>query len=176
MKIIQTSNFLKKQAQFGGSLPGDTGLPPGVTNQMIDKQFGEEISSDYSKQSGEYEIKVDWGQLTQDLINASHQDRQGNMIAYDIRGLPQQGIGDIIIYYEYDAEVLGEDVTISDIRLLDIKTLMGGQYQPLTVSEPATKEGIFDGFQDEIAEQEKMIIREQDAGSRDYGPDTRDEY
>ena len=124
MKIIQTKNFLKKQAQFGGSLPGDPSLPPGVTNQMIDEQFGGEESTDYSTQSGEFETKVDWGKETTDLINAG----------YDVRGLPQQGVGDIIAYYTYDAEVFGEDVEIQNLRVSDIKILMGGQYQPLTVS------------------------------------------
>lgn len=173
MKIIQTKSFLKKQAQFN-SLPGDTGLPPGVSNQMIDKQFGAGEPTDYRNQTGEYETKVDWGQLTQDLLNASSTDGQGNIVAYDVGGLPQRGIGNIVVYYTYDAEEFGGDITISNIRLLDIKTLMGGQYQPLTVSEPATKEGIFDGFQDEIVEQEKRIIKEVSQG-QPWEPDRTEE-
>ena len=155
MKTIQTSSFLKKQAQYR-----DFNLPPGVTDQMIGEQFSGKEPKSYFKQSGEYETKVDWGQLTQDLLNASYTNRQGDVVAYDVGGLPQRGLGDVVVYYEYDAEVFGEDVTISNIRLLDIKTLMEGQYRPLTVSEPSTKEGIFDGFQDEIVEQEKRIIKE----------------
>jgi len=166
MKIIQTKNFLKKQAQFGRDLPGDPGLPPGVTNQMIDERFGgKEDYRNYTKQSGEFETKVDWGKETTELINAG----------YDVRGLPQQGPGDIIAYYEYDAEVLGEEVQISNLRVLDIKVLMGGQYQPLTVSEPETKEGIFEGLQEQIAEQEKIIIKEQSDAEQDYGPDRTEE-
>lgn len=149
MKIIQTSNFLKKQAQFG-SLPGDPSLPPGVTNQMIDKQFGSEEPKNYSEQSGEYETQVDWEILTRELVNAS----------YDVGSLPYFGRGELSFYYEYDAEVSNGEVTILDIRLLDIKTLMDKQYQPLTVSEPETKEAIFSGYKDEIVAQEKEIIRE----------------
>ena len=155
MKIIQTDSFLKKQAQFNRDLPGDPSLPPGVTNQMISERFDGGDSTDYTKQSGEHAFKIDWGKETTELINAS----------YDVRGLPQQGLGDIIIYYEYDAEVIGEDIQIKNLRLLDIKVLMVNQYQPLTVSDFSTKEGIFEGYKDEIAEQEKIIIKEQHQGN-----------
>jgi len=145
MKIIQSKNFLKKQAQFQ-----DFNLPPGTTDQMIDKQFGSDELKDYTNQSGEYETKVDWTELTRELVNTG----------YDVGGLPYFGTGDIVVYYKYDAEVNGRDVIIGDIKLLDIKVLVGRQYQPLTVSEPATKEGIFSGFKDDIVEQEKRIIEE----------------
>ena len=39
MKEIRTIDYVNKQAQFG-NLPGDPGLPPGVTNRMINEQFG----------------------------------------------------------------------------------------------------------------------------------------
>lgn len=162
MKIIKTSNFLKKQAQFNNNLPGDPGLPPGVTDQMISEQFDGPESSDYSNQSGEFSTNVDWTRETTDLINTG----------YDVQGLPQQGVGNIIIYYEYNAEILGEEVRINDLKMLDIKVQMGSQYQALTVSSPETKQGIFEGLQDEIVRQEKDIITEQHEGGRDYGPDT----
>jgi hypothetical protein len=149
MKIIKTDNFLKKEAQFNG-MPGDPGLPPGVTNRMIDEQFGDGGSEEYTKQSGEHEFQVDWATETTELINAG----------YDVQGLPQQGIGNLVIYYEYDADVYGEEVTINNLRLLDMKVWQGNQYQPLTVSDPSTKEGIFEGFQDKIVEQEKIIVEE----------------
>ena len=149
MKIINTSNFLKKEAQ--SRLPGDPGLPPGVTNYMIDKQFEEPEISDYSKQSGEYEARIDWNKEINELVNAG----------YDVRGLPQQGIGHIKVYYQYDAEVFNEEININNLKLLDIKTFMGGKYQSLTVSEPSTKEGIFEGLENEIVQQEKLIITEQ---------------
>lgn len=163
MKIIQTSSFLKKQAQFN-NLPGDIGLPPGTTNQMIDRQFGGNDVSNFTKQSGELETKVDWAALTSELINVGH----------DVMGLPQQGLGDIIIFYGYDAETLGSEIKINNLRMLDIKVLMGGRYQALTVSEPSTKEGIFEGFQDEIVQQEKMVIAEQSKGQHN-GTDTKEE-
>ena len=165
MKIVKTDNYLKKQAGYG-DLPGDPGLPPGVTNQIIDNQFeGVDDGTDYSKQSGQYESKVNWAKEVSELINAG----------YDVRGLPQQGEGNIIVYYEYDAEVVNSQVSIQNLRLLDIKTLSGGQYQGLTVSEPSTKEGIFEGLQDSIASQEQMIITEQNEGAFGQGPDTREE-
>lgn len=164
MKIIETSNFLKKQAQFN-DLPGDPSLPPGVTNQMISEQFDGGDTADYTKQFGEHEFKIDWAAETTKLINAG----------YDVQGLPQQGLGDIIVYYEYDAEVFGNEVQINNLRLSDIKVWDGQAFQVLTVSEPKTKEGIFDGLQEEIVQQEKNIIKESHIGSQDYGPDTRDE-
>ena len=164
MKVIKTANFLKKQAQYG-DLPGDPGLPPGVTNQMIDKQFGDNEPTNYSKQAGELETKIDWTRTTTELITAG----------YDVRGLPQTGMGDIQIYYQYNADVSGSEVQIKDLRVLDIKVWMGGQYQPLTTSSLNIKEGIFEGFQDEIALQEQQVIQEQHEGSIDYGPDTSEE-
>lgn len=161
MKIIKTANYIKKQAQYG-DLPGDPSLPPGVSNRMIDEQFGVDDSTDYSKQAGEYEAKINWTETTTNLINAG----------YDVRGLPQTGAGDIIMYYEYDAVVDGPNVAIQNLRVLDIKVWMGGQYQPLTVSEPSVKEGIFEGYKDEIAQQEQSVIKEQHEGSINYRPDT----
>jgi len=164
MKIIQTDSYLKKQAQFN-DLPGDPSLPPGVTNRMIEQHSEGGDVSDLSKQSGDYEKKVNWAEETRNLINAG----------YDVMGLPQQGLGEIIAYYEYDAEIYGSEVTISNIRLLDIKVLRGNQYQGLTVSDHRTKEGLFDGMKDEIAEREKTVIQEQQLGQDVTGPDTREE-
>jgi hypothetical protein len=164
MKIVKTNRFLKKQAAFG-DLPGDPGLPPGVTNQMIDQSAGIDDGTDYSKQSGQFEAKIDWQKEVTELINAG----------YDVRGLPQQGEGNLIVYYEYDADVINGQVGIQNLRLLDMKTFVGGQYQELTVSEPSTKEGIFEGLQDSIASQEQIIIREQNEGALGQGPDTREE-
>ncbi len=145
MKIIQTLNFLKKQAQFR-----DFNLPPGVTDQMVDEQFGGKQPADYSKQSGEFETEINWQEVTSELMSSG----------IETRGLPRFGRGDIVAYYEYDAEVNGEEVSINDIRLLDIKTLMGDRYQSITVPNPDTKQRIFDGLKVEIAEQEKRVIRE----------------
>lgn len=160
MKIIQTNRFLKKQAQFA-----DANLPPGVTDQMIDEQGRGEEAQTLQNQSGEYEAKIDWGKETNDLINAG----------YDVQGLPQNGLGDIKVYYTYNAEVYGGDVQINNLTLSDIMTFMGQKYQPLTVSEPSTKNGLFEGLQDEIAEQEKRIIREQSQSGVNYGPDRTEE-
>jgi len=163
MKIIKTKDYLKKESQY--SLPGDPNLPTGVTEEMIGDRFGEPDSTSYSKQSGEYEFKIDWAKETTELINAG----------YDIRGLPQNGIGDIVVYYEYDADVQGENIQINNLRMLDIKTLLNGRYQPLTVSEPNTKQGIFEGLEDNIAQQEKNVIREQHIGKQSIEPDTRED-
>ena len=162
MKIIKTNRFLKKQAQFA-----DSNLPPGVTDQMIDNQFGGggPISKEYPQQSGQYETKVDWSEQTTNLINTGK----------DVQGLPQRGIGDIIIYYKYDAVVSEEGVEITSLSLLDIKILMGGKYQALTVSDPSTKQGIFEGFQDEIARQEKPLMREYHKSWEHQGPDRTEE-
>jgi hypothetical protein len=165
MKEFKTKNYIEKKAQFNTDLPGDPGLPSGVSDQIISDQFDGGDSTDYSKQAGEYETKVDWAEETQELVNAG----------YDVMGLPQRGLGDIKVYFEYDAQVYGGDVTISNIRLLDIKVLMGGQYQALTVKEPATKEGLFEGLQEEIVEQERIIIKEQHEGSIGIRPDRTEE-
>ena len=132
---------------------------------MISEQFDGEDITDYTKQFGEHEFKIDWAEETTKLINAG----------YDVQGLPQQGLGDITTYYQYDAEVFGNDVQINNLRLLDIKVWDGQRFQVLTVSEPKTKEGIFDGLQEEIVQKEKNIIKESHIGSQNYGPDTRDE-
>jgi hypothetical protein len=158
MKTIQSKNFLKKQAQFR-----DFNLPPGTTDQMVDNQFGSPESKSYPNQSGEYEAKVDWVELTRELVNAG----------YDVGSLPYFGQDPLYFYYEFDAEVSNGDVNILDIRLLDIKILRGSQYQPLTVSTPETKEAIFNGYKDEIASKEKATIQELDASSVDRGPDHR---
>ena len=139
------------------------------TNRFLKKQaqFNSlpQESKNYLEQSGEYEAKIDWSRETTDLINAG----------YDVQGLPQNGLGDIKVYYSYDAQVQNNDVQVSNLRLLDMMSLMGQKYQPLTVSEPNTKEGIFEGLKDEIAEQEKMIIQEQYNGRIDHGPDRTEE-
>jgi hypothetical protein len=160
MKIIKTNRFLKKQAQFR-----DFNLKPGVTDQMVDQQFGGETApKPYPNQSGEYESKVDWTDITRDLVNSAN----------DVGGLPYFGQGDLVFYYEYDAEEVNGEVNILDIRLLDIKTLMGDKYQSLTVSEPSTKEAIFSGYKDEIAEQEKRIVKEVSQG-QPWEPDRTEE-
>lgn len=160
MKIIKTKSYLKKQAQWN-DLPGDPNLPPGTTHDMIDRQFGEGEEQTFPRQSGEYEKQIDWSNETTNLINTG----------YDVQGLPQQGIGHIAVYYTYDAEVFGDQVEINNLKLLDIKILTEGKYQPLTVTEPATKEGIFAGLEDEIVDQEKMIIEEQSHNTGYYEED-----
>ncbi len=40
MKEIKTENYIKKQAQWGQSLPGDPGYPPGVTEDIVNERGG----------------------------------------------------------------------------------------------------------------------------------------
>ena len=162
MKIIQTNNYLKKIAQ-----PVEFNLKPGVTDKEISEHFDGGEDKSLTNQKSEFEKNIDWATETENLINAG----------YDVQGLPQKGIGAIRAYYTYDAEIFGEDVTISNILPLRIETLMGRQYQPLIVSEPATKEGIFSGLKEEIAEQEQKFVEENklDLEEPNIIPDTREE-
>ena len=158
MKKIKTSSYIKKEALWG-DLPGDPGLPPGVSNQMIDEQFGGPEPVESSKQSGEYESNIDWEKETMELVS----------LGEEVDGLPQRGIGDIIFYYEYDSDDL-----YGSIRLLNVKQLVGGQYQELRAN-PDTKQSVFDKFKDDITNHEKRIIKEQSEGSPGFQPDTREE-
>ena len=151
MKILKTANYLNKESQFR-----DFNLPPGVTDRMIEEQFGgEEETESFPKQSGEYEAQINWEKETNDLIN----------VGYDVQGLPQTGYGTIKVYYTYDAEVYNGEATISNLNLSDMMTFEGQKYMPLIVPDPTTKQGVFEGLQDEIVKQEKIIIQEQSQSS-----------
>ena len=66
MKEIKTIKYLKKEAQ-GGELPGDPSLPPGVTQQMIDERFKEEIPIYRNNIEGEIEIPVNWSKINSQM-------------------------------------------------------------------------------------------------------------
>ena len=55
MKIIKTSDYMEKESQWN-RLPGDPNLPPGVTNRMIDDQFGPAEREDIEKTKMKWEI------------------------------------------------------------------------------------------------------------------------
>lgn len=91
MKEIKTENYIKKEARWS-QLPGDPGLPPGVTNRMIDEQFGsDELES--SREDWEFDVIRDGKEITVPISfklirNAPEQPGwQGTIEVEDIRPL-----------------------------------------------------------------------------------------
>jgi hypothetical protein len=62
MKEIKTDNYLKKEARWN-DLPGDPGLPPGVTNHMIDEQFGSD-EPESNRENWEVDVMRDGKEIT----------------------------------------------------------------------------------------------------------------
>ncbi len=113
MKEIKTARYIKKKAIW--SLPGDPGLPPGVTEEMISEHAGDYEEEPEIRQEGESEINVDWNRFNQWFSEG------GSLFSGDMGNRIDPSIVKIEYTYVYDKNN-DQIKDIKPIRLEDYKT------------------------------------------------------
>ncbi len=113
MRIIKSKSYIKKEAIW--SLPGDSNLPPGVSNKDIDKRFLSPEADIVDNQSGETEIGVDWKQFS--VWYATDNGQLPNVFL----NRQEPSTVQLIYTYSYDYND-GSASDIKPIKLLDYLT------------------------------------------------------
>lgn len=131
MKEIKTDNYMKKEAIW--SLPGDPGLPPGVTQRDIDEQAIEPKENRVSNQEGESEIQVNWPEFSRWFEEGGESLPESLRIRTEPSG--------ILIKYVYSDDNGEKD--IRPIKIVDYKTNQ-------TITDPYIMKSFTDYFEGKI--------------------------
>lgn len=156
MKKIKTARYIKKEALW--SLPGDSDLPPGVTDREISER-GEGIEEDsVSNQQGESEVKVNWKEFNQWFASGSRSILPSELSS---RSTPSYILIDYTYSYNYTID------EASDIMAIQIKDYATRKIITDTYLLGAFVEYYEDQIKNDIkiSEEDNKIER-----SKDYNP------
>ena len=139
MKEIKSRKYAKIEKTSQVSLPGDPGLPPGVTERMISDSAGDgEDNSKYGQQ-GFAEIDVNWGEFADWYESAG-----------DVFPLPNTGIDTVAIDFKYDyIENWGESDP-QNIRVVSAKV-----YPSQQIADPNILAALGEYYMDDLTKAAK---------------------
>lgn len=164
MKEIKSKRYiqLQKRGQINMGLPGDSSLPPGVDQRMIDEHF-ESPEEDIVTNSGETEVEVNWPDFSQWYISG------GEPLPAPFDHYQDKSI--VTLYYKYQYDYgLDESSDISPIRATEYRN---GQVIPITDQDLVDALFEYDPYVDKIKHDIK-VVEEDNKIQRDSGIDTHD--
>lgn len=128
MKKIKTDNYVKKQAQFG-DLPGDPSLPPGITNNMIDEQFGDATDLIEKTAKDTFELERNWDEYAAWYRPERHEVLpSGSALIYVTARYKVEGVApdlDIDLVVQSIVDGVGRDISQYEIHDQEAEEIKG---------------------------------------------------